>query len=71
MLFRQAADNRVCEDFFNPLNHAIIHNFLQNASIFLNFSGFEHKIILKLFLSLKGVTLSGNERNLFKSLLMS
>ena len=34
--------------------------------IFLDFSGLEPKIILKLFINLKGV--SENERNVFKSL---
>ena len=36
-----------------------------------NFSGSEPKIILNLCLSVKGVAWSGNERNVFKSLLMS
>ena len=38
--------------------------------MFLTFSGFEPKIILKLFLNLKGVALSENKRNIFKSLLL-
>ena len=37
----------------------------------LNFSGFEPKIILTIFLSVKGVTLLGSGRNIFKSLFMS
>ena len=41
------------------------------AAIFLNFSGFEPKIILKLFSNVKGVPWAGNERNIFRSLLMS
>ena len=39
--------------------------------MFLNISGFEPRITRKLFFNLKGVTLSENERNIFKSLLMS
>ena len=39
------------------------------ASIFLSFYGFEPKIILKLFLNVKGVILSEIERNVFKYLL--
>ena len=38
--------------------------------MFLKFSGFELKIILKSFLGVKGATPSENERNLFKSLLI-
>ena len=38
--------------------------------MFLKFSGFEPKIILKLLLGVKGVTPSENERNILKSLLI-
>ena len=38
--------------------------------MFLNFSNFEHRIILKLLLSIKRVTSSKNLRNTFQSLLM-
>ena len=44
---------------------------LCKVSIFLNFSGIEPEIILELFLTFKGVTESGNEKNILKSLFMS
>ena len=51
-----------------------LHNFLRrinNLFLSLNIlvvSGFQPKIILKLFLHLKGATTSENERNVFKYL---
>ena len=39
-------------------------------TLFLNFSGFEPFIILKLFLNIEGATTSENERIISKSLLM-
>ena len=39
--------------------------------MFLNFAGFESKIILKLFSSIKGIISSEIQRNIFKSLLIS
>ena len=39
--------------------------------MFLNFSSFEPKIALKLFLNLKGTTSFEIERNVFKSLSLS
>ena len=46
-------------------------NFLPSLNTFLNCSDSESKIILKIFLTVENVTRSGNERNIFKFLLMS
>ena len=43
---------------------------LFRASSFLDFSGFERKVIPKLFLGWKSVTSSENQGNTFKSLLI-
>ena len=48
----------------------MIHSFLVRIQICLNFSDFEPRNILNLFLNTKGVTWHKNLRNLFQSLLM-